>query len=140
MTVARVSTSGSSSKLHTGSLVWHTKDGKARIVGQLHSGQHKGGSTSNHVTYCTPGWYLLMQIKKKFKYADFYRTTWPVHIPDELRSLCIGEPFHIVFSYNHFTPTIPTLFTSRLSTANHPPSHLPDCVSSPFPTVLTLVS
>ncbi|KAF8129235.1 hypothetical protein EV363DRAFT_1169106, partial [Boletus edulis] len=65
-----------SAKGDSGSLVWHTKNGKARIVGQLHSGQHKGGSTSNHVTYCTPGWYLLMQIKKKFKYADFYRTTW----------------------------------------------------------------
>lgn len=65
-----------SAKGDSGSLVWHPKNGKARIVGQLHSGQHKGGSTSNHVTYCTPGWYLLMQIKKKFKYADFYRTTW----------------------------------------------------------------
>jgi len=60
----------------SGSLVWHMKNGKARIVGQLHSGHNKGGSTSNHVTYCTPGWYLLDQIKKKFKYADFYRTTW----------------------------------------------------------------
>ena len=60
----------------SGALVWHTRDGKARIVGQLHSGQNKGGSTSNHVTYCTPGWYLLMLIKKKFKNADFYRTTW----------------------------------------------------------------
>lgn len=65
-----------SAKGDSGSLVWHSKNGKARIVGQLHSGQNKGGSTSNHVTYCTPGWYLLMQIKKKFKYADFYRTAW----------------------------------------------------------------
>ena len=65
-----------SAKGDSGSLVWHTKNGKARIVGQLHSGNNKGGSTSNHVTYCTPGWYLLDQIKKKFKYADFYRTTW----------------------------------------------------------------
>ncbi|KAI0787707.1 hypothetical protein C8Q74DRAFT_1253335 [Fomes fomentarius] len=66
-----------SDKGDSGALVWHTtEDGKARIVGQLHSGHNKGGSTSNHVTYCTPGWYLLDQIKKKFKYADFYRTTW----------------------------------------------------------------
>ncbi|KAI9456281.1 hypothetical protein BJY52DRAFT_1204836 [Lactarius psammicola] len=43
----------------SGSLVWHTKDGKAYIVGQLHSGENKGGSTSNHTTYCTPGWYQL---------------------------------------------------------------------------------
>ncbi|KAH9927332.1 uncharacterized protein B0H18DRAFT_1084828 [Fomitopsis serialis] len=65
-----------SAKGDSGSLVWHTTDGKARIVGQLHSGHNKGGSTSNHVTYCTPGWYLLDQIKKTFKYADFYGTTW----------------------------------------------------------------
>ncbi|KAI9443958.1 hypothetical protein H4582DRAFT_1918198 [Lactarius indigo] len=65
-----------SAKGDSGSLVWHTTNGKARIVGQLHSGNNKGGSTSNHVTYCTPGWYLLDQIRKRFKYADFYRTTW----------------------------------------------------------------
>jgi hypothetical protein len=65
------------SSLHpSGSLVWHTRNGKARIVGQLHSGNNKGGSTSNHVTYCAPGWYFLGQIRKKFKHADFYRTTW----------------------------------------------------------------
>ncbi|ETW80721.1 hypothetical protein HETIRDRAFT_115919 [Heterobasidion irregulare TC 32-1] len=64
-----------SAKGDSGSLVWHTKNGQARIVGQLHSGHNKGGSTSNHVTYCTPGWYLLKQIKKRFRHADFYRTT-----------------------------------------------------------------
>ncbi|EDR10432.1 uncharacterized protein LACBIDRAFT_317358 [Laccaria bicolor S238N-H82] len=60
----------------SGSLVWHMKEGKAYIVGQLHSGDNRGGSTRNHVTYCTPGWYLLAEIKKKYKYADFYRATW----------------------------------------------------------------
>ncbi|KAF8324403.1 hypothetical protein F5887DRAFT_1024776 [Amanita rubescens] len=60
-----------SAKGDSGSLVWHMTNGKARIVGQLHSGHNKGGSTSNHVTYCTPGWYFLDQIKKRFKYADF---------------------------------------------------------------------
>jgi hypothetical protein len=60
----------------SGSLVWHTKDGKAYIVGQLHSGENKGGSTSNHITYCTPGWYLLAQIEKHFPHANFYRITW----------------------------------------------------------------
>jgi len=54
-----------SAKRDSGSLVWHLKNGKAQIVGQLHSGQNKGGLTSNHITYCTPGWYLLMKIKKK---------------------------------------------------------------------------
>ncbi|KAI5989238.1 hypothetical protein EDC04DRAFT_2873071 [Pisolithus marmoratus] len=65
-----------SDKGDSGSLVWHMMNGKAHIVGQIHSGDNKGGLTSNHLTYCTPGWYLLDQIKKKFKYADFYRTTW----------------------------------------------------------------
>ncbi|KAL5523207.1 hypothetical protein ACEPAF_1474 [Sanghuangporus sanghuang] len=65
-----------SAKGDSGSIVWHTKDGKAFIVGQLHSGENKGGSTSNHVAYCTPGWYLLAQIKKYFPHADFYRITW----------------------------------------------------------------
>lgn len=60
----------------SGALVWHTTGGKARIVGQIHSGINMGGSTSHHVTYCTPGWFLLSQIRKRFKYADFYRTTW----------------------------------------------------------------
>ncbi|KAI9433422.1 hypothetical protein F5148DRAFT_1301893 [Russula earlei] len=32
-----------------GALVWHMKKGKASIVSQLHSGQNKGGSTTNHV-------------------------------------------------------------------------------------------
>ena len=65
-----------SAKGDSGSLVWHVQNGKALIVGQVHSGHNKGGSTSNHVTYCTPGWYLLAQIRKRFKYADFYRTAW----------------------------------------------------------------
>ena len=66
-----------SAKGDSGSLVWRiTKDGKGLIVGQLHSGENKGGSTRNHISYCTPGWYLLEQIKKRFPNADFYRTTW----------------------------------------------------------------
>jgi len=65
-----------SEKGDSGSLVWHSKEGKAFIVGQLHSGGNKGGSTSDHITYCTPGWYLLDQIRKEFEHADFYRTSW----------------------------------------------------------------
>ena len=67
-----------SAKGDLGSLIWHMTNSKACIVGQLHSEYNKGGSTSNHVTYCTPGWYLLGQIKKMFKYVDFYHTTWSV--------------------------------------------------------------
>ncbi|KAG8681505.1 hypothetical protein FRC11_001033, partial [Ceratobasidium sp. 423] len=65
-----------SAKGDLGSLVWCMKNGKAFIIGQLHSGHNKGGLTSNHVSYCTPSWYLLEQIKKKFKHADFYHKTW----------------------------------------------------------------
>jgi hypothetical protein len=67
-----------SAKGDSGSLVWHMRDGEAYIVGQLHSGHNKGGSTSNHVTYCTPGWWPLAEIKKKYKNAVFYPETWPV--------------------------------------------------------------
>ncbi|KAH9952392.1 hypothetical protein BGW80DRAFT_1528647 [Lactifluus volemus] len=65
-----------SEKGDSGALVWHMKNGKALIVGQLHSAQNKGGSTTNHVTYCTPGEKLLANIKAKFPYADFFRTSW----------------------------------------------------------------
>ncbi|KZT09603.1 uncharacterized protein LAESUDRAFT_741859 [Laetiporus sulphureus 93-53] len=65
-----------SAKGDSGSLVWYMRDGKAYIVGQLHSGQNKGGATSNHITYCTPGWWLLTQIKKRFPHANFYPMNW----------------------------------------------------------------
>ena len=66
-----------SAKGDSGSLVWHMMDdGEAHIVGQLHSGQSKGGSASPHVTYATPGWWLLQRIRAKFPHAVFYRTTW----------------------------------------------------------------
>ncbi|KAI9441123.1 hypothetical protein F5148DRAFT_1293407 [Russula earlei] len=39
----------------SGALVWHMKKGKAFIIDQLHLGLNKGGSTANHMTYCTPG-------------------------------------------------------------------------------------
>ncbi|KII83389.1 hypothetical protein PLICRDRAFT_180471 [Plicaturopsis crispa FD-325 SS-3] len=59
----------------SGALVWHAEDGKARIVGWLHSGQNAGGRTSNHIPYLTPGWLLLEEIKKRFPYAKFARTS-----------------------------------------------------------------
>ncbi|KAG5635004.1 hypothetical protein H0H81_012740 [Sphagnurus paluster] len=60
----------------SGALVWRMKNGEGYIVGQLHSGENKGGSSSNHVSYCTPGEKLLANIKAKFPHADFFRTTW----------------------------------------------------------------
>ncbi|KAF8884633.1 hypothetical protein BD779DRAFT_1536189 [Infundibulicybe gibba] len=66
-----------SAKGDSGSLVWHLeRNENARIVGQLHSGSNRGGTTRNHISYLTPGWYLLDQIRKRFKHADFYRTAW----------------------------------------------------------------
>ncbi|ETW75809.1 hypothetical protein HETIRDRAFT_430316 [Heterobasidion irregulare TC 32-1] len=58
------------------SLIGRAKEGEGYIVGQPHLGENKAGSTSNHVTYCTPGWYLLEQIRRRFPNADFYRTVW----------------------------------------------------------------
>lgn len=65
-----------SAKGDSGALVWDVVGGHARIVGQVHSGSNVGGATENHVTYCTPGWFLLSEIRKRFPYADFYRKTW----------------------------------------------------------------
>ncbi len=65
-----------SEKGDSGALVWRMKNGKGYIVGQLHSGENKGGSTSNHVTYCTPGETLRANIMAKFPHADFFRTGW----------------------------------------------------------------
>ena len=65
-----------SEKGDSGALLWHMKEGKAFIVGQLHSGQNKGGSTANHVTYCTPGEKLQTNIKAKFPHAEFFRAAW----------------------------------------------------------------
>ena len=65
-----------SEKGDSGALVWHMENGKGYIVGQLHSAENKGGSTSNHVTYCTPGETLRANIRAKFPHADFFRTGW----------------------------------------------------------------
>lgn len=57
----------------SGALVW---DSNGRVVGQLHSGESKGGSSNSHVTYATPGWWLLERIKLHFPYAVFFCNTW----------------------------------------------------------------
>jgi len=62
-----------SEKGDSGALVF---DGEGRMVGQLHSGINKGGSTSNHVTYATPAHFLIRCIKAKYPHADFNRVTW----------------------------------------------------------------
>ncbi|KIO32551.1 hypothetical protein M407DRAFT_241424 [Tulasnella calospora MUT 4182] len=62
-----------SAKGDSGSLIF---DGLGRMVGLLHSGKSKGGSTSAHVTYATPAWWLIDRIKAKYPHADFNRTTW----------------------------------------------------------------
>ena len=53
-------------------------DGRGRMVGILHSGKSKSGLTSTHVTYCTPAWWLIPRIKKRYPYADFNRTAWDI--------------------------------------------------------------
>ncbi|KAG8941346.1 hypothetical protein FRC04_004592 [Tulasnella sp. 424] len=62
-----------SDKGDSGALIW---DGLGRMLGQLHSGQFKGGSTTSHVTYATPGWWLLERIKAEFPSAIFFQDTW----------------------------------------------------------------
>ena len=64
MTLGNFSVKGDS-----GSLVF-TGDG--RMLAILHSGMPKGG----HVTYGTPAWWVVDQIKAHYPYADFNRTTF----------------------------------------------------------------
>ncbi|KIM34169.1 hypothetical protein M408DRAFT_19118 [Serendipita vermifera MAFF 305830] len=64
-----------SDKGDSGALIW---DGNGRALGQLHSGQNKGGSSRPHVVYATPAWWLLERIKLEFPHAVFFRNTWSV--------------------------------------------------------------
>jgi hypothetical protein len=65
-------TSGNfSAKGDSGSLIF-TGDG--RMVAILHSGMPKG--VSSHVTYGTPAWWAVEQLKEHYPYADFNRTTF----------------------------------------------------------------
>ncbi|KAI0254466.1 hypothetical protein BJV78DRAFT_1152216 [Lactifluus subvellereus] len=60
-----------SAKGDSGSLIF---DGEGRMVGILHSGMPKGGS--NHVTYATPAWWAIEQLKAKYPHADLNRITF----------------------------------------------------------------
>lgn len=60
-----------SAKGDSGSLIF---DGEGRMVGILHSGMPKG--TSNHVTYATPAWWIIDELKLQYPYADFDRTAF----------------------------------------------------------------
>jgi hypothetical protein len=60
-----------SAKGDSGSLI---VDGMGNMVGILHSGMPKGASS--HVTYATPAWWIIEQIRVKYPNADFFRTKW----------------------------------------------------------------
>lgn len=60
-----------SAKGDSGSLI---VDGMGNMVGVLHSGMPKG--VSSHVTYATPAWWIVKQIRGKYPYVDFFRTKW----------------------------------------------------------------
>ena len=60
-----------SAKGDSGSLI---VDGMGNMVGILHSGMPRGASS--HVTYATPAWWIVQQIKAKYPHADFFRTKW----------------------------------------------------------------
>ena len=55
----------------SGSLIF-TGDG--RMLAVLHSGMPRG--LSNHVTFGTPAWWVVDQLKGHYKHADFNRTTF----------------------------------------------------------------
>ncbi|KAK0219891.1 hypothetical protein IW262DRAFT_1448391 [Armillaria fumosa] len=57
-----------SAKGDSGSLIF---DGMGHMVGILHSGMVKGGSS--HATYATPAWWAIEQLRLQYPYADFNR-------------------------------------------------------------------
>ena len=60
-----------SDKGDSGSLIF---DGEGQMVGIVHSGMPKG--ESNHVTYATPAWWAIEQLRLKYPYADFDRVAF----------------------------------------------------------------
>ena len=54
----------------SGSLIFN---GEGQMVGILHSGMQ---GVSNHVTFATPAWWAIEQIKCKYPNADFNRVTF----------------------------------------------------------------
>ena len=56
----------------SGSLIF---TGGGLMLAILHSGMSKG--SSSHVTYGTPAWWVVDQLKLHYKHADFNCTTWP---------------------------------------------------------------
>ena len=52
----------------SGSLIF---DGSGKMVGILHSGMPK--SESSHVTYATPAWWVIEQLRIQYPHADFNR-------------------------------------------------------------------
>lgn len=60
-----------SAKGDSGSLIF---DGEGRMVGILHSGMPKG--VSSHVTFATPVYFALDQIRIRYPNADFYRESF----------------------------------------------------------------
>ncbi|PIL26642.1 hypothetical protein GSI_11267 [Ganoderma sinense ZZ0214-1] len=52
----------------SGALVF---DGRGRMVGIVHSGLASAGN--NHVTYATPAWWVVEQLKQEYPHADFDR-------------------------------------------------------------------
>lgn len=60
----------------SGAAVWYVSGNDGRIVGQLHSGATKSGTGGSYVTYCTPTWWLEVEVMKKFPYAEFFRKSW----------------------------------------------------------------
>ena len=49
-------------------------DGKGHMVSILHSGMLKDGS--NHVTYATPTWWVIEQLKLKDPHTNFNHATF----------------------------------------------------------------
>ncbi|CUA71177.1 hypothetical protein RSOLAG22IIIB_09403 [Rhizoctonia solani] len=62
-----------SAKGDSGALIW-TSDG--RMLAVLHSGMPRGPYNNTHVTFGTPAWWVVEQLKAQYPNADFDRTSY----------------------------------------------------------------
>ncbi|CUA76414.1 Glycogen phosphorylase, liver form [Bos taurus] [Rhizoctonia solani] len=62
-----------SAKGDSGALIW-TSDG--RMLAVLHSGMPRGPYNNTHVTFGTPAWWVVEQLKAQYPNADFNRTSY----------------------------------------------------------------
>ena len=119
---------------------------KGYIVSQLHSGRNKGGSTSNHVTYCTwvrcsewTSWQSSCMLTSSTLGGKLEKVIWGSSLPPHAFVQVTNEFKASIFIFEARTSTIPPLLAliCQLPTMPHPTSlsallPIPNCPFSCF--------